>query len=172
MTPKQSIWWAAGLFDGEGCITIDHVRPYRKAGERTSKFRLKMRVGMTHEATVRRFAVALECGTINNRKRYKANEADQWVWSVQGEKCYQALKRLMPFLFTKAVEAKIAFEFHEYNKTVSIPGRNGVSPEVFARRHAYYDAMRRAKNEYKHYANPVVTTPMVLQHPRTPMVRS
>jgi hypothetical protein len=168
MTSSHDLWWAAGLFDGEGCITIDHVRPYRKAGERTSKFRLKMRVGMTHEATVRRFSAIIGYGSICQRKRYKKNDADQWVWSVQGEKCYLVLNILMPLLFTKAEEAAIAVAFHEYNKTVSIPGRNGVSPEVFAKRHAYYQSIRDAKNAYKQYNADLVVAPKVLRQPRTP----
>lgn len=43
---KEDIIWFAGLFDGEGCISIERHRPRAKSGERSMKYRLKVRANL------------------------------------------------------------------------------------------------------------------------------
>lgn len=152
--------WAAGLIDGEGCITVDRIRANRKRGEVRVKHRLKLRVQMTHPATVNRLADIFCRGSVLSPRRSTELSADKVCWSVQGSNAYHCLVRLVPYLFTKRAEAELAIEFHEWNRTVSVPGRNGTSPETLAKRDNYYWRMRELKTEYKTFETKLVDNPI------------
>ena len=63
--------WAAGLFEGEGSISA-------------SSGRLDVRVKMTDEPVVRRFAEVMDCGTVYGPYNYEYRDGSKrkphWVW--------------------------------------------------------------------------------------------
>lgn len=113
---KEDIIWFAGLFDGEGCISIERHRPRAKSGERSMKYRLKVRVNMAHIDTMERIHKTFG-GSLGIRKRYsKRREANQGCWSITSDKAIDLLKVLYPYLFTKKLDADLAMEFGELLK--------------------------------------------------------
>jgi hypothetical protein len=152
--------WAAGLVDGEGCISIDRQRADRKRGEVRSKHRLKLRVQMTHPATINRLADLFRRGSILSPRRTYELCADKVCWSVSGSAAYYCLTLIRPYLFTKRAEAEVAIEFFEWNREVSVPGRNGTSPEVVAKRDDYYWRIRDLKTCYKTFESKLADNPI------------
>lgn len=67
--------WAAGVFEGEGCITISGVTGPRPQA------RLKM--NMTDEDVVRRFHLIVGIGTVREDRRFeKRGWKRQWEWYI------------------------------------------------------------------------------------------
>jgi hypothetical protein len=109
MSLETSYAWCAGLIDGEGCISIYRVRkgPY---------YAVMIRVVMTNRETIERVAEILACGTIRHNTGVGVRR-DSWTWccaSIVGSKLI--LRRLRPYLVTKAKEADLAIEFLNLDK--------------------------------------------------------
>ena len=73
---KHDITWAAGLFEGEGCICRSKPNG-RKA------FRGKLRIVMLDEDIVKRFAAIVRCGHVHGPiKHTRSGRADYWKWET------------------------------------------------------------------------------------------
>jgi hypothetical protein len=115
------IAWAAGLFDGEGCITL-----YRrtKCISRTCSLVLSM----TDEDLVYRFKEVVKVGTVSFRKAKNPAYKDQWAWNTQKRQdIITVLKLLHPWFGSRrAQKASEAIELCEQNllkRKPSIPCR-------------------------------------------------
>ena len=74
--------WAAGLFEGEGCISTSGAAADRKTGAMRQYPRLML--GMTDEDSVRRFHEAVDgLGTITERPA-KGKRQRVWLWRLNG----------------------------------------------------------------------------------------
>ncbi len=99
--------WAAGFFDGEGCITIGqskHLTPQHD-----------LRIQVTQKATLPLKILAEEHGG----KLYKMSR-DCWNWKLHGLAAEKFLIRIQPFSLCKAPEITIALAFR---RTVGAVGR-------------------------------------------------
>lgn len=143
--PMSKRAWAAGLIDGEGCITITRQAPSKR--RISPSHRLYLKVTMTHKPTVARLAAIFEVGSLHRQGKRSARTNAGWSWWVSARQACSVLKLVRPFLVTKAVEADIAFKFME------LPvwwkgGRRGnsvVPPELVAKRESLYWKLREAK---------------------------
>lgn len=120
--------WAAGLFEGEGCISDDELR-----------------LKMTDEDVVRRFAAVVGLGTIYPPYRSRQpNRRPAWVW-VSGRRhdVEVILARFLPYLgvrrATRAREALAALAARDH-KVHGLRGRS----KSEAHRRALSAATRRA----------------------------
>ena len=104
MTREQTLIWAAGFFDGEGCIYI---------GRRTNTGRpyyiLTISVSNTDKATVEIFRKLFggyisEISSGNRRNKL-------FMWQLDSAKAANALTELQPYLKSKSKEAKLANRF-------------------------------------------------------------
>jgi hypothetical protein len=83
------IAWAAGLYEGEGTAT-------------RCKGRLRLSIKMTNEETIRRFAAAVNCGTVYGP--YKPSSRDGyarkpvWVWLAECDDAWSVAELLRPWL--------------------------------------------------------------------------
>lgn len=103
--------YAAGLIDGEGCITID------KPGgvDRLTKYRtpragliLRVRVYNSNEAMITWLHTRFG-GTAKKAKyKQKAYHLDQWYWQLLGKNAAAFLQQIHPFLVAKKTEAEFA----------------------------------------------------------------
>ena len=67
----MGIDWAAGLFEGEGCIS-----------PRKGSKRVYLRVASTDYDVLERFLTIVQCGAIHKRKSYpERNWKQSWEWS-------------------------------------------------------------------------------------------
>jgi hypothetical protein len=88
-TPQEPVAWAAGLFEGEGCVTV-------------SRNELTTRLPNTDESIVRRFWDVVQVGTVygpsERRERDGFKRKPFWVWVATKESALDALELLGPWL--------------------------------------------------------------------------
>lgn len=141
---KYDVVWAAGLFDGEGCITIEIVKHYKKPGARDS-FVLCASVSMTHKEAIEKLKNIFGKGSVSTRPPKKPR-IEQWRWVVQQHHAKVVLKKMLPFLLVKKQEALLGLEFLE--KTVRNK-KTRVTDEEFLIRKQFYDKMKSLKSRWK-----------------------
>jgi len=103
----EQIIWAAGFFDGEGCIVIERRGP--DAGV------LQISVGQARPEPLARFA-ALFGGRpprceLSGARLPDGSRKPFWRWSVSSALAGAALRELSPFLVVKREQALAALEF-------------------------------------------------------------
>ena len=103
MTEETSVAWAAGLFEGEGCITIDNRSPNHR----------RLLMGMTDEDVMQKFVDVVGAGKLYGPYSYSGDKAKYkqfWQWSI-GKKpeVVRILKMFIPYFgkrrSEKAIEA-------------------------------------------------------------------
>ena len=94
MTPDQ-IAWAAGIFEGEGCITEQNGR-------------LAVTVKNTDHWLVSRFVSAMGIGKVygpyENRCRDAYTRKPFWVWMAFSDEALEVLQTLSPWLSPRRLE--------------------------------------------------------------------
>ena len=128
--------WAAGFFDGEGCILVN--RHFR--GEGVSHT-LRIKVGNTDFKTLA-ILKSLFGGRIYTRKLPSRKLLG--IWQCSGIQAENALKRMNPYLVAKRQEAEVALDFYELQQLTKYPAQEEAD-EVMAQRDAYYWKLRELK---------------------------
>ena len=115
--------YCAGLFDGEGCISVSpysaeqHARGYR--------FHCDVFLGMQDLRTVERFQRTVGVGSVKHR-------ADGlWMWHTSGAKAAQMMRLLVPHLCAKREAALL---FVEFAATFSASNRKPLPLEIVTSR--------------------------------------
>lgn len=104
VTPSpELVAWAAGFFDGEGCVYgyEDVQRGYRR-------FTFGVQVAQVKRAPLE-LLEANWGGSIRSHKKQLPQHQDQWVWAIRGRAAAEFLTDLLPHLQVKddAVRAAI-----------------------------------------------------------------
>jgi hypothetical protein len=107
---ELEIAWAAGFFDGEGCIRINKTK-------RNNSFRyyLQIFVRQVDPTPIYKFNRLFE-GSISWRERSvdtNSKARSIYTWSTAGPKAIKVLDNLYPYLAAKQTQADVAFEFQE-----------------------------------------------------------
>jgi hypothetical protein len=90
MSRRDEIWWARGLWEGEGSFTLR--KPLIKPGQKVRYRQPVARMNMTDEDTVRRFHRAIGFGSVRGPIREtKASHKPYYLWTVTGFEGVQAL---------------------------------------------------------------------------------
>lgn len=103
--------WFAGLFDGEGCISLTY--PART-------FRIRVTISNTHKPTVdtlMRFGGSIWKESVRTQRRYKTQ---LYGWTSSGKAAVDFLKYIYPYTLTR--KAQIDVVLWIYNK---IPKERG-----------------------------------------------
>lgn len=156
MATDLELAWAAGIFDGEGCISIGKVPPNSKNGLRNYSYRLTLKVTMGSKETVDRFSLIVGDGTSFLHQKGTDRVSDSYSFVAQSRKTAPILQALRPYLITKAQEADIAIQFlalpdckrggRQPNGTL---GSREVTPEYLQVREELYLACAQLKSRYK-----------------------
>jgi hypothetical protein len=88
--------WAAGFFDGEGCVT-----GYQQTGRRRGRLQLIVGQSGTTEH-LERFARAVEGGRING-PYLNQGKLPRYVWQTNGHKARRVMELLRPYLCSPKV---------------------------------------------------------------------
>ena len=110
---KVDLSYIAGLFDGEGCISIAKCSP-RRIGN-SPYYRLEVAVVMANEYIPKLFQ--FHFGGRTYKKKGMEYWRQQWQWHAGSEEAVDFLKAILPYLRLKRDEAKLALEFQS-NKRV------------------------------------------------------
>lgn len=135
MSRDTDLAWAAGIIDGEGCISI---RAHRKDGVVRS-YSLLLKVTMGHRESIDRLWSIFQTGSIQNVDQRRWNPAWSLVCTTLQAKT--VLDLVYPYLVTKRVEADLAQQFFDVHV---ISGRR-MTPYVRERKIELFIAMRDAK---------------------------
>lgn len=104
---KTDLAYAAGIFDGEGCIGIEkQVR----ANRRNPHYKLRATVVNTDMWLCEwlRFAFG---GTVQERKSHPSHIKDQWAWVIYNSGATDFLKLILPYMNLKRPQAELAIKF-------------------------------------------------------------
>ena len=108
--------WAAGIIDGEGCVSITVDIPNLKNNQVSLSHRLCLEVSMVHQPTILKLHRLFNIGSVSRRnpqnKRYKV----QWKWRILQNEAAKVLTLLQPFLFVKQSQCRVALRFHKLCK--------------------------------------------------------
>ena len=142
--------YAAGFFDGEGCITMHRYPP-------AHYLRIDVVVGNTNRDVLlllqERWA-----GAMQKQRVHQPHHKQPWHWELSGRKAWDFLRDVTPFLIVKKVEAEIALRHYDrlYGEnlqpgTIAKFGREQrvraawVTPEEALLREAEWVALQAAK---------------------------
>ena len=142
---KHDLMWAAGLFDGEGCISVRLNNPTKTSKHKSKIFSLVIKVTMCHEATILRLHSIFNRGHLTVQKR-DLPWHDAYSWVCMSDDALKVLNEIGPFLFTKKEEYIIAKEF------MDIPGGRSagrpLKPEVTLVKERIYLKLREQKHTH------------------------
>lgn len=138
----EDLAWAAGLFDGEGCVHIAR-HTYGKNTTRRPTYRLRVTVCQSRLAVLREFewAVGLN-GTYAHPKPTKKQNRVCHALNYDGLAAYAVLERLTSKLRRKLQQARLAKEFRKDCAIHEHPGPQGQPESVWELRRWYYERMR------------------------------
>jgi len=128
--------YIAGLFDGEGCITLSkNSRLQEKC--KTPTYTLRARVRMTDENTIRwlHSVIGGKFYSARNppgRLITSPNSKPYFEWGVAGVNAVDFLKQIHPYLRLKKPQAEVAFKF---GKTIfSNQGQKKIPDDIVLQR--------------------------------------
>lgn len=96
---KSDLAWAAGLFEGEGCATVNKY----KSG---NGGRPTMQLQMTDEDVVRKFHAVIGMGKVYGPYRPSGHK-EVWRWYVDGFEAVQAIAAMFWFYLGSRRKAKL-----------------------------------------------------------------
>lgn len=102
MTPE----YAAGFFDGEGCVSIG-------ANSEDSSMFVRVKVVNTVESVILEFR-QLFGGTTHSRGPSKKGHKTQYIWQAVGIDAQRFLETVQPFTIVKAEQVELALEFFAF----------------------------------------------------------
>ncbi|QDK02883.1 HNH endonuclease [Streptomyces phage Braelyn] len=130
---RLSLAYYAGLFDGEGCVSINKVKGYRG---RKDSFQLRVSVSSTHKQVLDRLQIKFG-GVLVERKRSGAQVSWQWVMTSRMARDFLML--LEPYLIIKSEQAKIGILFQNERDA-----RNGkLAEDSLEKEFQHYESIRR-----------------------------
>lgn len=140
--PRPNLEWAAGLLDGDGCISI--VRQTYPC--RASNLRLTVSITQNCRETLEHFQASAGIdGSISNMKWRPEHNRQVYVLNYAGPGARALIERLQPCLYRKRHEAAVALDFCELGQTSRRFGRSGVPPHLQALRETYYKKLKALK---------------------------
>jgi hypothetical protein len=139
----RKLAWAAGLFDGDGCVLISKQS---QPGRKNPTYRLCLSVVQNCRDTVERFqeVLGLQSCLVVVRRTSKQNRR---VYDLRydGVHALRVLQLLKPDLYRKALEADVAIEAWRHCAMGVLPGCGGLPASVWKAREQYYKKLRRLK---------------------------
>jgi hypothetical protein len=106
MVPTETdLAWAAGIFDGEGCVLVRHDAQSVKKG--WTRHELQVSVVNTNEPMIRKL-IAMFGGGAHVRK-VKVNRRIG-MWQIYGRRAAGFLENILPYMVAKKPEAEAALE--------------------------------------------------------------
>jgi hypothetical protein len=133
---ETDLAYAAGLFDGEGCISINRVKPARNPNLKDG-FQLRCSISITDEPIMDWFQ-ELFGGYVMFRQRTRAQ--DYWQWVVTSNNAYNFLETMEPYLRLKKQQAQIGIEFTKFRKENAALNK---TQEYWDKNFEYYEGVRK-----------------------------
>lgn len=141
--PCVDLAWAAGFFDGDGCIAI--ARQRHKDYE-TITHRLKVIVTQNNLEVLKELQVILnENGFITHAPRIQTANRQSYSLGFDGRHGLNVIRKLRPYLRRKSLEASAVLAMWEQGSMGRHPGRKGWPPEVYKIREQWAQKISKLK---------------------------
>jgi len=124
---QTDIAWAAGFFDGEGCITV----PVRTRSRNRRNYSLALYVGQVDPRPLARLQGYFGGAVVSRTSWGKGRPI--FMWRISGTTAEAALRVLLPFLMVKAEQARLALELRDRIRAYHRIGRSVDPDETEAR---------------------------------------
>jgi len=98
LTDSENLAWAAGLFEGEGCFSVQRQR------HRNEYRYMRAVINMTDEDVLRRFCSIVGEGRVSG-PHSKGRHKPQWTWTASGPAAVRVFEMFKPFLGKRRLEA-------------------------------------------------------------------
>ncbi len=140
---KVNLAWAAGLIDGEGCISITKCRP---RGENINiLYSLTIGVNMVDRPTIYRLKHLFGGGKISKKKPTRTENGTMrrtfYTWAISSKQAKQALEWLLPYSITKKSQMSLGIRFQNRMS----PTNQTLTDAELAVRERFYRRMRLIK---------------------------
>ena len=103
---NEELAWAAGFFDGEGCVMIVKKR---------SAHAIRLAVCQVNPTPINLFKKFFGGHTLYSTPKNK-NWHPQWKWEQDSKSAYETLTKLLPYLIVKKDAVELALEFQKLKK--------------------------------------------------------
>jgi hypothetical protein len=135
--------WAAGFFDGDGCITATW-QP--RKGRPNPDMRIVVNVTQNDYRTLQQFQTIVGCrGKIYPLKRQAVHNRQCWSLVYSGQHALAVLRVLLPYLRRKRQEALLCMQIAKAGQLTKHPGPNGHPTEVWQLRRKFFEKLKRLK---------------------------
>lgn len=128
MTNALDLAYCAGLFDGEGCVSVSSYM----TDTGRSRFHCDLVIGMQNYSALELIKNTVETGSINRR-------SDCWVYQASGAKAVSVAKKLLPYLRVKREAVAL---FIEFAATFNPHGPKPTPTDVVEKRHILSQRIR------------------------------
>lgn len=116
--------YLAGMFDGEGCISINFRSPNSIMREVNTQLSIQVKIAMTHKETIDYIESITGCGRVSYIRKKNPNHKDQWLWAPQLRDAREIIERCHPYMVTKRRNAEIFMELMDIRKKSTRNDRN------------------------------------------------
>ena len=131
--------WAAGIIDGEGCIRL---APSKNNGR--PSYSVMLKVEMTHEETIIKLRRIWGCG---GRHDHKGTNKPAFGLQANGEQAIHIIRRLLPYLVTKRLQAELVIEYWEQCQNAGGWSKE-ITVEIQAHRELIYEELKRLNGKW------------------------
>ena len=140
--PCPNLAWAAGMLDGDGCISIVKQRYPNRA----ATYRLVVQITQNCLKTLEHFRECVgEVGPIHEVTRRISHNKQVYALMYSGPKAVLVLQRLAAHLVRKRAEAEVALSFIDKGQVGRRFGARGVPVEIERIRISHYNKLRALK---------------------------
>uniref|UniRef100_A0A6H2A3W2 Putative HNH homing endonuclease n=1 Tax=viral metagenome TaxID=1070528 RepID=A0A6H2A3W2_9ZZZZ len=112
MKQCEILAYAAGIVDGEGCISIGGKS---LGAGKPRRLIMLLSVVNTNEWLIRWLKMQFG-GNIRSNKPTNPRAKLKWIWRVESKKASEIIKLIMPYLQIKRPQAELAIEFQSRKK--------------------------------------------------------
>lgn len=138
---QADLGWAAGFFDGEGCVHIAR-QTYKKDATRRPTYRLRLHIAQCSLDVLQEFEwIVGVSGRIVSPKPTKKQNRVCHALVYDGMKAFVVLQKLHEHLRRKRPQSALAAEFRDRCQIHVHPGPGGMAEEVWELREWYYKRM-------------------------------
>lgn len=138
---KNFAIYAAGLFDGEGCVEVYEGPQTRGRGIRLN---MTLSIGMTDVRPLREMQAHFGGALTTKKPRPdKPRWAQAWRWSVSGEEAERFAMLVLPYSITKKEQLELYMELRDTCQRGSV--RVATPPKVAKRRTQLIADIKSAK---------------------------
>jgi hypothetical protein len=139
--------YLAGIFDGEGCVSINKKK--LRPGQVTNQFEVTLQMQMCDEAVPRLYQ-AIFGGSLMKcpPRKDRPNSRPVWHWNLSSKKCLPIMQDLLPYVILKRPQLEVAIHFLENRKKrtdITTGHFVPISAEEYALREADYILCHKMK---------------------------